>query len=79
MYRVGFKTLVKALNQSCYSFFDVYYDDAVEAYNDTLDCENEEKEVGIVLHGYYILQDCESKRVYSLDAFKKIVLDGVEN
>lgn len=54
--------------------FNTYYDDAKEAYQDTFECEQEEKEAGIKMYGYYIIQDFETKRIYSLDAFRKLVL-----
>lgn len=74
-FRIGFKHVLKSPCKSSYSFFDTYYDDAFEAYQDTYECEQEEKDAGIKMYGYYIIQDFDSKRVYSLDAFKKLVLN----
>lgn len=74
-FRIGFKHQFKSANKSSYSFFDTYYDNAREAYEDTFECEQEEIAAGIKMYGYYIIQDFESKRVYSLEAFRKLVLE----
>lgn len=75
-YRIGFKHVIKSLNRSSYSMFDTYYENPEEAYQDTLECEQEEKASGIEMYGYYIIQDFNTKRIYSLSAFKRIVLCG---